>query len=390
MEKAKKRWKIEIKLKSLSEDGMKKIIYIIVIGFCLFCLSGALYSHDPLEGKLDCKKCHACDNPSKDDFCLNSCPRLNIVDTIKDHKLQEAPDSFIIGEIANLFQPVVFNHKIHASMAEMGSNCATCHHYSPEDKIPPCKEYHGGEKNPNNLRQPSLKGAYHRQCMGCHREWSHDTKCIVCHLPSSDNIMSAEYDSTDILGISHPKISAPSKKVYHTSYEDGDIVTFYHSEHVERFDLKCVDCHQQENCSYCHELDKTAHVEKTEEEVHAVCNDCHKNDNCNKCHDTVEKLPFDHASTGWKLSKYHKHLECRNCHPTEKRITSMNANCNSCHAGWSQDNFRHEVTGLHLDEIHSEFDCEDCHIDLKYHNKPSCDNCHDDGKNYKIEPPGHR
>ena len=68
----------------------------------------------------------------------------------------------------------------------------------------------------------------------------------------------------------------------------------------------------------------------------------------------------------------------------------MNANCNSCHAGWSQDNFRHEVTGLHLDEIHLEFDCEDCHIDLKYHNKPSCDNCHDDGKNYKIEPPGHR
>lgn len=371
---------------------IKKFIYSIFMLIVLLIFAFNSFAQENktiIDDNILCSDCHTCENPTAHENCLRACPTIAQPTASFHHKLSEAPDNLKIDIISDLYQAVIFNHKLHADMAQMGSGCETCHHYSPKGKIPACGECHGSEKNPNNLRQPSLKGAYHRQCLSCHREWSHDTKCIVCHLPSSDNIMSAEYDSTDILGISHPKISAPSRKVYHTSYEDGDIVTFYHSEHIERFDLKCVDCHKQENCDYCHSLEKSSHVAKTEEEVHALCNDCHKRDNCDRCHDAVERPPFDHASTGWKLSKYHNHLECRNCHPTGKRITTMNANCENCHGGWAQGKFRHEVTGLHLDETHSDFDCEDCHIDLKYHDTPSCDNCHDDGKNYKIEPPGH-
>lgn len=372
---------------------IKKFIYSIFMLIVIFIFVFSSFAQENTSIIVDniiCSDCHTCVDPTAQINCLKACPSITKPTASFHHDLMEAPDVLNIDIISDLFQGVIFNHKLHADMAQMGSGCETCHHYSPEGKIPACGECHGNKKDPNNLSQPSLKGAYHRQCLSCHREWSHDTKCIVCHLPSSDDILSAEYDSTDIIGISHPKISVPTKKVFHTSYEDGDIVTFYHSEHIDRFDLKCVDCHKQENCNYCHSYEQLDHVAKTEKEVHALCNDCHKKDNCDMCHDAVERPPFDHASTGWKLSKYHNKLECRNCHPTGKRITTMNADCKSCHSGWSLDNFRHEVTGLHLDEIHSDFDCEDCHVDLKYHNKPSCDNCHDDGKNYKNEPPGHR
>ena len=342
--------------------------------------------------ELNCLECHTCSNPTATDRCLKPCPSLTQANVTAEHSTKEAPDSFSIGEISDLYQPVQFNHKLHAQMAEMGSECAVCHHYSPEgEKIPPCKNCHGGEKNPSNLRQPSLKGAYHRQCLSCHREWSHDTKCIMCHLPEPGKAMASEVlDTTDILGIPHPVITVPVKRVYDTPYKKGPIVTFYHNEHIDRFDLKCANCHQQENCSFCHDIQKASAPKKSMEEVHAICNDCHSKDACSRCHANKEMPPFDHAKiTGWALSKYHKDLECRNCHPTGQRITTMNGKCSSCHAGWNQSNFRHADVGLRLDDTHSEFECETCHVNSNYHNTPVCTDCHDD-MSPKETPPGER
>ena len=28
-----------------------------------------------------------------------------------------------------------------------------------------------------DLRMPNLKGAYHRQCLNCHRDWAHENEC---------------------------------------------------------------------------------------------------------------------------------------------------------------------------------------------------------------------
>ena len=350
-----------------------------------------VYGHDPAKD-LDCLQCHTCEKPTASNRCLRSCPSLTAANITSDHPTKEAPDNFMIGEIADLYQPVKFNHKLHAEMAEMGSECAICHHYSPKgENIPPCKECHGGAKNPNNLRQPSLKGAYHRQCLSCHREWSHDTKCIMCHLPEPGKAMaSAQNDSTDILGISHPIITVPARKVYDTPYKKGRVVTFYHQEHIDRFDLTCANCHKQENCSYCHDLQRDVSTNKTMEQVHAICNDCHANDPCSRCHSTQEMPPFNHGEiTGWALSDYHQDLECRNCHPTGQRITSMNGTCTNCHAGWNQANFRHANVGLRLDETHAEIECETCHIDAQYHAKPVCSDCHDDISPTDT-PPGER
>lgn len=344
------------------------------------------------EDGIDCSTCHYCKEPTGTNTCLKPCPTLHRPEAMSAHKLNEAPDTFLIDEISELYQPVNFNHKLHADMAQMGGDCETCHHYTPKDHIPPCSECHGGEKNPNNLRQPSLKGAYHRQCLSCHREWSHDTKCIICHLPTEGTLVDpGNIDTTDILGIAHPKLVVPVKKVYNTPYEKGPIVTLHHQEHIDLFGLRCVDCHKSENCSYCHDMDIEAKPKKTQEQVHAICNDCHKKDACSNCHANKEMPGFSHASeSGWKLSKYHKDLECRNCHPTGKQITTMNGSCANCHAGWNFENFRHEVVGLRIDEIHMEFDCEDCHAKQNYHKKPTCDNCHDDGRTAEDALPGEK
>lgn len=342
-----------------------------------------------IQRKIDCKECHTCDVPTAKEPCLKQCPTLTMTHRKSSHALIEAPDSLLIDELAETYQAVHFNHKRHAGMAEMNDSCGVCHHYSPPGHIPPCKECHGSETNPNNLRQPGLKGAYHRQCLSCHREWSHDTKCVVCHLPlPGKELAKTGDDSTDILGRSHPVITTPAKKVYDTPYKDGPVVTFQHKEHIDLFGFRCVDCHRQEGCSYCHDIQRAAATNKTQEQVHAVCNNCHKTDACVKCHDTKERPGFSHNQTGWPLNPYHNTLDCWACHPTGKRISKLSPMCVNCHAGWNQENFKHAVTGLKLDETHSQMDCTDCHANRKYDADPVCSDCHDDGRTAATAPPG--
>ncbi len=350
-------------------------------------------SHDavPDATQPPCSDCHVCARPTVSDPCLEMCAREGAMPS-EAHSAAEGPGVAVIDELSDLYSPVQFNHKLHAEMVGMGEGCSICHHYSPSGKFPPCRECHGREPSePRTLRKPGLKGAFHRQCMGCHREWSHDTKCIVCHLPVRGAALSATLaDSTDILGISHPVITEPDKRVWTTPYSAGPVVTFHHQEHIDLFELRCVDCHQGENCSYCHDLNKEARLGKTDEEIHAICNDCHGEDDCGTCHDTKEKPAFTHAGNGgWELNRFHQGLSCRACHPTGRKIAKLSTTCNDCHGGWNQENFRHAVTGLQLDDIHGELDCGDCHIDQKYSNQPDCSGCHDDGRTHEDAPPGH-
>ncbi len=338
---------------------------------------------------IDCTNCHDCSEPRPQDPCLKPCPSLTMTHMTSKHQLSEAPETLLLDKIKEQYQPVTFNHKLHASMAEMGSDCATCHHFSPPGRIPRCSECHGAESNPANLRQPTLKGAYHRQCLSCHREWSHDTKCVLCHLPVDGKVtFDGKQDTTDIIGIPHPIITEPIRKVFQTPYKDGPVVTFHHKEHIELFDLACVNCHKKENCSYCHDLQKPARLAKSQEQVHAICNDCHAKDRCAKCHDTKERPGFSHGATGWALTGHHHDLACRACHPTGKKITRISKSCVNCHAGWQPGNFSHVITGLRLDETHADFDCESCHLNLAYDEPPDCSTCHDDGRTYKDAPPG--
>ena len=339
--------------------------------------------------KLDCRQCHTCESPTTTTPCLMACPRLTVAQSAGKHVVSEAPESMVLDKLADQYQGVKFDHKLHAGMAEMNTSCSTCHHFCPPGRIPACVSCHSIEANEQNLRQPSLKGAYHRQCMNCHREWSHDTDCNICHLPVGKYAQARDKtDPTDIMGKAHPVVTAPKKKSYVTPYAKGPVVTFYHEEHIELFGLRCVDCHQKENCSYCHDLSRPAAQKKTMEQVHSICSSCHQNAKCSKCHDTVERPAFSHASTGWSVGRFHSRLECRACHPTGKRISKVNRECTSCHGGWNQANFRHAVTGLQLDETHASAECADCHENRHYNLKPTCAGCHDDKRDFKAVPPG--
>ena len=62
----------------------------------------------------------------------------------------------------------------------MGGGCENCHHYNTSGPILKCSSCHESSRKREDVSIPDLKGAYHRQCMDCHREWSHDT--VVIHV----------------------------------------------------------------------------------------------------------------------------------------------------------------------------------------------------------------
>jgi hypothetical protein len=288
-------------------------------------------------------------------------------------------------------------------MSDMSGGCAICHHNNPEGDILPCADCHSAETKRTDLSKPGLKGAYHRQCLSCHREWSHTTDCSICHaLKSSQSETGEITDATDIIGIEHPPIPQPDKILYTTEADEGKLVTFYHDEHIQLYGLACVDCHTEESCSRCHDLSKPTLAEQLEagkpvkmrhpgEDYHDACFSCHEDNDCGFCHAQKEQKPFNHQTrTGWQLKRYHANVSCQTCHPKRPNFSGLKSRCQNCHQGWNSETFKHASVGLSLDENHIYNDCSDCHTGNSYTAKPSCNNCHDDDIVYPASLPGKR
>jgi hypothetical protein len=113
----------------------------------------------------------------------------------------DIPEKVQIGILSDEYQAAGLEHrKIINSLAEKqkGSRlaavfhteestlCRGCHHNSPSSMTPPrCVSCHGtGVRTVNG--HPSLKVAYHRQCMTCHERMEQKpaaTECAGCHEP---------------------------------------------------------------------------------------------------------------------------------------------------------------------------------------------------------------
>ncbi len=337
-----------------------------------------------------CGNCHTCENPSAQTRCLRLCSRTEAIRLAKAFEAKHGPHIVILDELQSTYLPVPFDHAGHAAMAQMAGGCAKCHHYTPEgQEHPACKSCHSAQPGAGTIEKPGLKGAYHRQCLSCHREWSGDTGCDACHRakarsgerPTVANTPSVD----DIVGRMHPPIPEPESELYTTRGEDGLVtrVLFRHKEHIERYDLRCAECHREDNCNRCHQEGRE-HVQqvRTFEQHHKPCLECHRDDSCERCHFAENASPpenFDHATTGWALSRYHRDKSCRACHPGVPFVKA-DRECNSCHAKWTPENFNHALTGQSLSENHAGFDCEDCHSDRKFDRSPSCDGCHEEGE----------
>ena len=334
------------------------------------------HHEDRAVKKQECRDCHKCPRPTRQDPCLISCPRYES-HFFSQQRVEESPEMIIIDQLSELYGAVVFAHQMHAEMAEMGGGCETCHHYSEQTgEIPPCRECHDQEHHKVDLSRPALKGAYHRQCMNCHLDWSHENACGFCHEQAVEVLSTATPDTTDIVGIPHPIIEAVPTYTYDTPYEEGPIVTFHHTDHVDMFGQNCVDCHRGDSCGRCHDAER----EKQTSLNHVTsCCSCHGKRDCRFCHKDEAMPNFEHgASTGWSLSEYHEEKDCTSCHGKPDSFRTPQTECVSCHIHWEDGAFNHAITGLTLDEDHIDNDCADCHVKLEFTIDPTCDNCHDE------------
>ncbi len=92
-------------------------------------------------------------------------------------------NSPILQKEENDYEPVRFMHKKHA--AKVG-DCLKCHHYRPDDpaasETERCAACHQESFKPEVPGRVGLKAAYHRQCMGCHKEMGQGpVGCTDCH-----------------------------------------------------------------------------------------------------------------------------------------------------------------------------------------------------------------
>lgn len=143
----------------------------------------------------------------------------------------EGPDSVEINSLAQLYEPVAFNHVMHVDVA--GDDCATCHHHAtgtpvtdsrckkchansgPTDEVA-CQACHSAKRFEAEYLQQldenktihhddkvGLKAAYHLKCMGCHQEVGAPNGCQDCH---------ARTDAGDKIFHSGKYAPAPGKK----------------------------------------------------------------------------------------------------------------------------------------------------------------------------------
>jgi hypothetical protein len=283
-------------------------------------------------------------------------------------------DVVMLDELVHIYEPVPFLHRRHAAMSDMSGGCTTCHHHTPEvtsqpatrpagtvpDKqdtatFPECKTCHPVDAKEASIRMPTLKGAYHRQCLDCHRDWMDQNACSICHaprktgasLPTSATAPAPQPD--DILGRMHKPIPEPGECPITARLTPvaGAKVLFRHNEHVKSFGIKCVSCHRHDSCSNCHAdeaaTNPSTHAEtgrspmkpgRTWKETHDPCISCHQKDTCNHCHYEAGKAApaaFDHKTTGQTFDKDHDKLACVTCHPEVRVSAPVSCGEASCH-----------------------------------------------------------
>lgn len=95
---------------------------------------------------------------------------------------KEMPGTIVLKHLKNQYQPVTFNHEMHASIA---GNCGTCHHQHNEKMRASCSECHTlrvslqkqsftacsschSDPSPDMPEMPGLKVALHKKCFQCH------------------------------------------------------------------------------------------------------------------------------------------------------------------------------------------------------------------------------
>lgn len=290
------------------------------------------------------------------------------------------PDVVVLDELVDSYEAVPFEHRVHAEMAEMWDGCETCHHHTPAvtppgekpaprpaehpaarhstDEavaIPACKSCHSVSPSTAEIEMPSLKGAYHRQCLNCHREWMGSNACVICHATregaSASRPTTQPPSPDDITGRMHKPLTPPTEISIKARYApvDGRNVLLRHEEHTEKFGVKCVACHRRDSCGDCHSStpataqspaddattpSRLLKPSMTWRESHQPCISCHEQDKCGHCHYQAGEEPppaFRHEMTGQALDANHVKLACGQCHEHFKTQPALTCAAADCH-----------------------------------------------------------
>ncbi len=119
--------------------------------------------------------------------------------------VEDAPESVTLDYLAELYEGVEFDHLMHTDLfscaschhhttgeGEISDSCAKCHaHAEPSDDVS-CSGCHEEKQSEQarttkikstlyHIDKPSLKGALHLQCVGCHQSEDGPTGCLDCH-----------------------------------------------------------------------------------------------------------------------------------------------------------------------------------------------------------------
>jgi predicted metal-binding protein len=159
---------------------------------------GCAGCHHLLTGGLVESACAACHSGD-----LASLDRSRKTPPLRDLMPDNAKDEWEIGFLEHEYKPSKFKHRDMVNrLIEASDNstlaryfhasdmtvCAGCHHVAPLQKkasVPQCRTCHTVRKEPKKST-PTLLGAYHQQCLGCHEKMGGDEKkrprkCAGCH-----------------------------------------------------------------------------------------------------------------------------------------------------------------------------------------------------------------
>ena len=291
---------------------------------------------------------------------------------------ESIPEECNLYHIVDQYEAVQFDHSSHEGYAD---NCETCHHHaSGVEHTPPCRECHG--KVSGDLRKPGLKGAYHRQCMNCHREMEAGPMgCEECH-PKREGAEPLEKQKLALEAV-------PEKmRLGHLADEYGG-VDFAHKVHVQVTD-GCATCHHHSNgvevappCRACHDT-----PQKLKNAYHEQCLGCHQSV-VKVRQEKLSELKIERAEAhqrgnekkarayGLKLEMIMESggspLNCKDCHIPKKSPKTVSLNHIKEDKGPVE--FDHEA---HLNT--AQF-CTDCHHSHKGFNSfTSCRTCHGPGQ----------
>lgn len=307
---------------------------------------------------------------------LASCLALGMPGQTATNGADTGPDTIVLDQVPGCYGSVFFDHRLHVQMSAIGDGCTHCHHDAAKGApIQPCRACHEPITAAVTSDVPGLRGAYHRQCLGCHRDWAHANACGYCHMDTASVVGSPER-ARALLNSLVPRAAAESTYVYRTSHQAMPVVTFHHADHTEVFGISCASCHRGSSCAECH----GPGVSRPVVDRVKSCYQCHKESRCVTCHHLGVKDRFDHgACTGWRLRRGHTNLACADCHGSSGMPGKPESGaCSTCHGAHTGGVFDHAQTGVVLYGDHALFDCVDCHGGVRDERIVRCSACHAD------------